>query len=308
MNNFQTVFIAGEHSKGLTAKDLKDIAANYDREFHEAPLIAYHNDGNLKEPPKLAGIAEVKAKGKELLVKFANIADEAKEISKFYSRPSVEIATYLRNGKSLRYLRAVALTNFPQIKGLPVLSFDDSQKEPELENIEMYSSDDVTLTFNNNQTEGEQKMHEELKLFCEQIGISFSEDADESHALIDAAAKFKEINEELNGLKKTRNQQLIDEAIAAGKLLPAQKEGWLKFAEADYHACRDTLTHQPVSKILAGRQVKIQEMKITDIDNPKFFNDSGKRITYKDVMEDVVLRERFSDEEIKQLKTNAVVK
>ena len=138
MSKLFKVFIAGKYPQGeITESDIKEIAENYSPTYHEAPLTLDHK----REGSALGWIESVIAKGKELWVSFSKVSEEARQLKSEgkYKRPSIEIANYDGVGK---YLRAVSLVNFPQVKGLPEMQFQTTDKEAVI-----YFSEDCFLNF-----------------------------------------------------------------------------------------------------------------------------------------------------------------
>lgn len=99
-----------------------EIANNYDAKWQMACLWVGHDDPTQKA---LAWVSQLKAEGGKLFAKFTHISPELLELinSKKYLYVSVELYNYKRDGRELRYLGAIALTNLPLILGLPQLDF-----------------------------------------------------------------------------------------------------------------------------------------------------------------------------------------
>jgi len=179
MSKLFKVFIAGKYPQGeITEADLQEIAKNYSTAYHEAPLTLDHK----REGASYGWIDKVVAKGKELWVSFSKISEEAVRFTTEgkYKRPSIEIAEYSGVGK---YLRAVSLVNFPEVKGLPEMQFQTDDKEAVI-----YFSEDCFLRFTKNvETKNSKikkiKMSETVVKFAESLGL-------ESDAGIEQVAEF----------------------------------------------------------------------------------------------------------------------
>ena len=305
------VFEAGKYPQGdFTETDISEIASSYDTNYHEAPLTKDHQQTG----EALGWIESVKASGKDLLVRFKDLTDDAIKLNREgkYKRPSVEIATY--NGK--KYLRAVSLTNFPAVKGLPALQFN--------EGANYYFSENILINFNDN------KMYELIKEFAEKIGINISDYGTEGDILAKAEAiitelktnfsqsqatidslnlsisKFDEsgvtvekFNELESKLKAAENKitefeekaisSEVESAISSKKFLPTQKDFLTKMAKADIDGFRTFVENAPELAVFSAPKVT---GKTAD----------GKLITYEMILKDGKLAAQFSESELETLR------
>jgi phage I-like protein len=314
MSKLFKVFIAGKYPQGeITESDLQQIADNYSPAYHEAPLTLDHK----REGSALGWIESVIAKGKELWVSFSKVSDEAKQLTNEgkYKRPSIEIANYDGVGK---YLRAVSLVNFPQVKGLPEMQFQTTDKEAVI-----YFSEDCFINFtsesknkNNfklkNKNVGETQK-EVLAKFAESLGLGEETDIEkiaefaeakinllqgEIFTLSDAVKKYEE---EIAKLSEKRAENLINDAVSSGKILPAQKEFLLTFAENDYEACKSYIDILPANPLFERNKISNSSLNLKD---PKYFNERGTRITYSQILRNpkLIEKNKFSEAELEQMR------
>lgn len=312
MSKLFKVFIAGKYPQGeITEKDIKEIAANYSPSYHEAPLTLDHK----REGSALGWIESVIAKGKELWVSFSKISDEARQLTSEgkYKRPSVEIADYEGVGK---YLRAVSLVNFPQVKGLPEMQFQTTDKEAVI-----YFSEDCFLNFskektgNKNSKQKNKNVSETVTKFAEALGseagaeINIEVLAELAEAKINSLQNevvtlgdaVKRYEEEIEKLSEKRAENLINDAVSSGKILPAQKEFLLTFAENDFEACKSYIEMLPSNPLFEKNKVSSGSLNLKD---PKYFNERGTRITYAQILRNpkLIEKNKFSEAELEQMR------
>lgn len=186
---FFRVFRAGKYPQGtVSVADINQIAESYSPDYHEAPLTVNHDDWS----PALAVVDEVKAEGKDLLVSFKDIADEAYEMNKKYKRPSVEIVDYDFGDVTKKYLRAVTLTNFPQVKSMDRIQFG--------ENSTFFFMEDLTLNLN----KGNKMFNQNLLKQAELLGIDTKDFTQEDELIL----KCNETIATLQSEKQTLSQSL----------------------------------------------------------------------------------------------------
>lgn len=284
------VFTAGKHGKKntITAEDLKEIADNYDPEYHEAPLTLDHKtDGGA-----LGWVKNVINKGQDLFVEFSDVNEIAKKLtgSGEYKRPSIEIQEYEDKGQ---YLRAVSLVLFPAVKGLPAMKFSEDGA------AKIFYSDNE-LEFN----ESKKINNMEITKFAEIVGLTDKASEDEvlkafSEKLTESAAKIssleKSVSEKDAEIKKFRENQidtLVKNALSTGKIVEAQKESMVSFANSDYDSCQKYLESLPVNSIYAKDEISKKT---------KFEKES--EVTYDDILKDPRLATRYSEEELSNLRS-----
>ena len=315
MDKLFKVFIAGKYPQGeITESDIQEIARNYSPSYHEAPLTLDHK----REGSSLGWIESVIAKGKELWVSFSKVSEEAKQLTNEgkYKRPSIEIANYDGVGK---YLRAVSLVNFPQVKGLPEMQFQTTDKEAVI-----YFSEDCFIDLAggkkrvikvNNSKSKNKNVNEKAVKFAESLGLDAEADIEkisefaeakitslqsEIFSLSDAVKRYEEEIESLTG---KRAENLIDDAVSSGKILPAQKDFLLTFAENDFEACKSYIDMLPSNPLFERNKITNGSLNLKD---PKYFNDRGARITYAQILRNPKLIEKnnFSESELEQMRAD----
>ena len=98
--------------------------------------------------------------------------------------------------------------------------------------------------------------------------------------------------------------KLVDDGIAAGKVLPNQRESLIAFAKQNYDACKKLIDDAPVNPLLSKSR-QIQDVpagqKKINLKDAKFSKD-GKELTYDEVISDVKLFSKFTDDELLALK------
>lgn len=125
---FFEVFRAGKYPQGeFTEADVKAIAANYDPKFCEAPITIDHSG----KGPAFGWVEAVKAEGVKLMVAFRDVAEGLKESvdAGAYKKVSVE---FFRNVEGRKpYLKAVSFLGAatPQVKGLEPITFKDGETD-----------------------------------------------------------------------------------------------------------------------------------------------------------------------------------
>lgn len=283
------VFTAGKHGKKnmITADDLKEIADNYDPEYHEAPLTLDHKtDGGA-----LGWVKNVIHKGQDLFVEFSDVNEIAKKLtgSGEYKRPSIEIQEYEDKGQ---YLRAVSLVLFPAVKGLPAMKFSEDGT------AKIFYSDNE-LEFN----ESNKSNNMEITKFAEIVGLTntateeevlnaFSEKLTESATRITSLEKsVSDKDAEIKKFKEYQIDTLVQTALSAGKIVEAQKESMTSFANSDYDSCQKYLESLPVNSIYQKDEV-----------SKKAKYENGKEVSYSDILKDPVLANKYSEEDLKKLR------
>lgn len=232
------------------------VAKNYDPvNVHEAPFWVGHPDW--RQEPRAGGwIKKVVAMGKELYVSFSEISEWLKDLynSGEFKKCSVEMGDLEvdSEGTAIPYLWALGATNIPAVKGLPVLKFTDAKfDQDKLKNKVSFSllNFDYNLPISTNNTE-----MESLKKIAASLGITLSGKETEADLTLAIEDKTKQLKaseasaaEALKNASEANAVKLVDEAIAAGKITPAQKEEFLPFAKSNFDGA---------TKLFASMQAK----------------------------------------------------
>jgi hypothetical protein len=112
-------------------------------------------------------------------------------------------------------------------------------------------------------------------------------------------------------LKKERNELLLSDAVAAGKISKDQAIELKKFAEADFGACKKFIESQAAPAAAAPKfKPELTQAVIKPIipeTGNKFFDDNGKKITYKDVLDNPALANKFSDTDIERMRQESEI-
>lgn len=312
---FFKVFHAGKYPQGeITSADVAEIAASYDPKYHEAPLTLLHDD----DSPAYALVDQVRADGKNLFVSFRDVISDAYEANKKYRKPSIEVTDY--EGK--KYLRAVSLTNFPQVKGLDTIKL--SEKQPTI-----FFSEDLTI----NLKKGVTMFSEPITKLAEAISINISDysvDGDvvqkaveyvnglkaqlaeattnvsslnvslgkftEAGVTAESFAEMKTRHDammaEVSQYKKDRVDTLVNYALESKDVKPAQTDSLRKLAESDYDNAKKFVEGLPIKKpnepLGGARPV-------------------GKEVTYEEVLSDPNLAANFSEADLADLKKKSKI-
>lgn len=321
MKKFFKIFKAGKYPQGnVTKEDIAEIANSYNRDYHEAPLTILHDD----KSPAYAVVDELIADNENLLASFTDISEDAYEMNKKYKRPSIEIANY--EGK--KYCRAITLTNFPQVKGLDKIKFEENSSLFFTEGLTLNLSkgtimfnenliklaETLSITVSDYNSEGDliqaaQEKIDTLKSELDEVtkkvtslslNVSKFDEAgitieiyNELKTKLDSALKDKEEAEKLvQQYNEKRIDDLITFAVKEKKFLPSQTESLKKFAQLDFDNAKkfiDALPEKPLNNPL-----------------PKLKPD-GKEYTYEEVIKDPSLIKNFSEDELAVLKNNSKI-
>lgn len=309
-NKFFKVFRAGKYPQGnVSVDDLKEIAANYSTDYKKSPLTLEHKDGK-----SYAWVHALKVDGDTLLAAFDEVSDEAINLTKGdYRYPSVEIANYEHNGKKMKYLRAISLTNFNEVKALPQLKFSDDNV------IAYYSEFNIQFENSENQTS---YMKNLIKKFSGKFGLKLSDNATEDELFNAVCAKFdenpnqdkellqkyNELQTEIKSINQSRVEDVLESAVATGKITPAQKDKYRKFAEVDIDSAKTVFNEMPVlpefkKDVVNGSNVS----RAVDTTDAKFSKKDGTHYTYEEVIKDPKLVKTFSESELAALKEKSSV-
>jgi len=289
------IFRAGNYPQGsVTIDDVKAIALNYDRNYHEAPLTVNHQDD-----PIFGIVSNLSASDSgELFAEFDELDQwiiEQTQIGK-YRKPSIEIADYTDKGK---YLRAVTLTNFPAVKNLPRIMFSDSDgKEKE---AMIFSDSNISIKFNNNNMDLLKKFADKIKIvFADNIPETAEELVDKLFALIaEFKARQESSEQEMQDLKskiQKYEQEKFDELIAKAKTKIKDISAFEVLAKSNFNEAAKLLDSIPEPKLF--------EQNKTKSTTPKNDND----ITYEKILSDLSLAEKFSEDEINNLRKKFIEK
>ncbi len=305
-NKFFKVFKAGKYPQGeITADDVAEMAATYNPEFHEAPLTVLHDE----KSPAYAVVDEVKAENGVLFASFKDVLDEAYDVNKKFKKPSIEIASY----DDKKYLRAVALTNFPQVKCMDKIQFS--------ENTNIFFSEDLTLTL----SRGEKMFSEKIIKLAEAVGVNISDYSVEGDLIARASEivvglntelaqnrdkinslnislasfadagvtveKFNELKGKVEGLNKQQIDSLITFAIKEKNVLPASAESLRKLAETNFDEAKKFVENLPI-KVIPNTRTK---------------PNNEAQVTYEEVLSNPELSKNYTEEELINLKKQSKI-
>ena len=308
----------------ITEEFLFKAAQNYDPvNVHEAIFWGRHPRFWDDEPRTGGYVDSVLAMGKKFYVSFSEILPWMKELydSKEFKRCSAEFVVLNYEDTKLEYFYAMCPTNMPGVRGLPPLDpahFTDTDKKHTFVSGE---SIEKKFSFTNNFELTKPKIsnnmqNAQLVSLAKKHNISVTDvmTDDQIQSAIDA--KFTEINtaltdagKKLSDEKKAKAVELVDAAIASGKIgaedgenFAERKEALVKFAESDYTAAKtmlDGMTDNPESSLL--KKTNLASNKV-DLKNKTAGNPDMSKVTFDDVIGNPEkYMGKFTDEELKQL-------
>lgn len=155
-------------------------------------------------------------------------------------------------------LREISIVDIPGNRGSVVLSHEDGKA------IELSDGNDSPLPLIQKQN----STMDELKLFALALGLASDADAKDVLAGIqklkldkdEADAKVTQLRSDKETLEaaekitlKLRNEQLVDTAIAAGKIKKTEKEVYLNLAEGSFDSVKSILDGMKAQKTLADQ-------------------------------------------------------
>ncbi len=295
----------------LTADILKEIAESYNPQFHEAPLTLDHAQSGAAHG-YVSDVVFSEPDG-GLLVSFVKLSDEIIALTSLgrYQRPSIEIGVY--NEKF--YLRAVSLVPFPQVKGLPPIKLSESN----LSQSYTFTSPELNISFIDTSKTNNKNMNSKIILLAESLSLPATNEEEalssiSSHitsisqknseleiSLADIQSKIVTLQEEKITTQKKANTALVDSLIAQKKALPASKDSLIALAESapdEFIKLAETLPVLSIfdSGAVPKKQPNSPESKDIMID--------GKPVTYKDLLKDLSLQEKLTQEQIVMLREN----
>jgi len=247
--------------------------------------------------------------------------------------PSIEIAEYSGEdefaGIQGKYCRAITLTNFPQVKGLPDFVFNDEKGHPTIYFSEDISKDIPEFNKEDFKTEiikdNKTIMKSNAITFADKyFNITFSEKTEYEEAFdkvipkVEAMAeklknkeseiaelerKFAEAETKLGEVQKQKVNDLVNRAFSDGKILPVQKADYVSMATKDYEFTETVIKNLPVNPALKKNMVNNKTIDGVDV-SPKLFKQDGTKWTWSELLQDknVNLLKNFSEEEKEELR------
>ncbi len=287
---------------------IAQVARNYDPvNVHEAPFWVGHPEWR-SEPRSGGWINKVAAIGRELFVSFSNISDWMKELyeSGEFKKCSVEMGDLEvdSSGTVIPYLWALGATNIPAVKGLPVMKFSDKIcDESKLKNKVCFS----LMNFDYNLKLKTNKEMEQLKKLAASLSITLAGNETEeqiSKAIEDTTAALKASEsasaEALRKSEDARSAKLVDDAIEAGKITPAQKDEFLAFAKSNYSGCEVLFASMDAKDLTSDSAVNKGADKFGA-------TDEFSKLAYEDVLkEPEKYVGKLNDEQFQKLKEKSV--
>lgn len=308
----------------ITEEFLFKAAQNYDPEnIHEAVFWSRHPRYFDDEPRTGGYIDSVLAIGKKFYVSFSEVLPWMKDLyeSKEFKRCSAEFVIMTHQDKKLEYFYAMCPTNMPGVRGLPPLDaaqFADKNHlfaaDDKIEKRFSFANNHFELPFKTKISTNMQ--NPQLVALAKKNNIAVSDSMTDDQIQSAIEVKFSELNSakteadtKLAQEKKTKAIELVESAIAAGKITAAEgenfaerKEALQKFAEADYAAAKimfDGMTGDPEASLL--KKSNLSSNKV-DLKNKNTGSSDLSKVTFDDVISDPEKYfGRFTDEELQKM-------
>ena len=257
---------------------LIEIANCYDPSFHKAPWFIGHPNS---DAPALAWVGTLKAQGDTLYQNFSSMSDEFIELikNKKYANRSVELYNWKVNGKNCWYLGAIGLTNMPMVKGMKQLEVSNYPVHNNSEDL-MKAFSLQPLKFSEKQIQSfylpnnfkQKNMNEHLLRLAASLGVTIPAGTSEVDTVNILSSKFSQITNEntvikseLEKIKAERIETLLASAVSEGKIKPAQKEEYLKLAQANFDSTKNIL-----ASMNSGQH--LEQNKVGNVDPSKNLN------------------------------------
>lgn len=334
---YQHVFTPGRYPQGtFTDADCKSICAVYSPDLHESPLWIGHPGFFSDEPKALAWVQSLHFIDGKVYAVFNDISQTLLDLinNKEFKRCSVEIGKMkLADGKESYYIFAIGLTNRPAVS-MPPLQFSSEEKKHKFNreafsDLVSFNDDTSVITFeltnkNFSQTNNKKIMFAKLLALAAKLKIDVSAFQDESKmddllAKIEASyndlgAKLEAALAETSNFAAQRANDLLAAAVDSGKVKPADKDKYLKFAQSNYDEAKAMFSAMPADPAMsssnvagsAGTGASGADQSQAD---KKFTDKDGKPLTYdaflKYCREDVKFADKFTPADVDKLKKEA---
>lgn len=293
------------------------------------------------EPEALAWVGDLLCINDLLYCSFSSVSDKMMKLieDKKFKFTSIELRYYMINDVKTEYLYAVGLTNRPAVNGLNPLEFP--KRFTDTHNFNLNFVGDSRLTFelqnsitNNFTNPKDNPMNQFLIDTAKAVGLDVTKFTTESSlkdaitkAFTDKTTEIGTLQTEVTALKNAVPEkkeftsadkaladkvgalenllftQLADNAIASKKIMPAQRDFIVASAKANYAETLKYVESLPVQSVLETSVVKDGLNKdAVDLNDPKFNDDKGRKLTYSEVIKDDKLRVLFTGAELTALK------
>jgi len=228
------IFKTGKHTdsagntKEWTEKDLDNIVKNYDPTKHESPIVIGHPRTNA---PAFGWVDKLKRVGDTLYALPKQLANDFVEMVNkgLFKKRSIS----LYPDGTLRHVGFLGAQP-PAVKGLPDVEFAD-------ENLETIEIDNLNIDLNepeDNPQDNLKKMEEKLKQYemkskeMDEKERKFEElQTKYSQVLVEKSNLEKELQKQKRDAQLKEYAEVVDKAIANGKLLPSMKNTMIKLYE-----------------------------------------------------------------------------
>lgn len=242
----------------IKAADIMDMAANFSNGAGKV-LIDYEHNSLWGDTRAAGWVAKVEARVDGLYMQKPNFTPNAQKMiddgEYSYFSPTIQFKAKNNSGKKIgTVLHSVALTNLPffqtEIDAIRnnnledcEMKFTDEQLDQLRKNYNLpadATEDDVQNAIMN----GAPVIHFEPELVVAEIQPEDdgSDEAVKNQAILDTLNKINNRLDKIeqNG-KRSNAEQLVDDAIANGKIAPAQKSIYVTAAEHDYDGTKKLL-------------------------------------------------------------------
>lgn len=278
MNKWFAIFKTGKHTdsngieKEWTEADLDKIVGSYDKNKHEAPIVIGHPKANA---PAYGWIEKLKRVGDTLYALPSQLAQEFVDMVNkgLFKKRSIS----LYPDGTLRHVGFLGAQP-PAVKGLPDVEFKEDENLSSIETDVASDFDEQPAEKNLQELEAKVKQYEEQMKTLNQKEREFEElQAKYAQVLVEKSTLEKEIQKQKRDSQIKEFSDVVDKAIAEGKLLPKMKDTITKLYEV--------VSLTPVYEFSEGVKSQPTQLLIELISSmPKIidFAESGKQVEKKE--------------------------
>lgn len=232
MNKWFAIFKTGKHTdsngneREWTEKDLDEIVNKYDPSKHEAPIVIGHPKTNA---PAFGWIEKLKRVGDTLYALPSQLAQEFVEMVNkgLFKKRSIS----LYPDGTLRHVGFLGAQP-PAVKGLPDVEFKEDENLSTIETDGAADFEDQPAEKNLQELEDKVKQYElQLKKMDEKEKEFEELQTKYAQVLVEKSSLEKEIQKQKRESQLKEFSEIVDKAIADGKLLPKMKDTIVKLYE-----------------------------------------------------------------------------
>lgn len=232
MNKWFAIFKTGKHTdsngneREWTEKDLDEIVKKYDPSKHEAPIVIGHPKTNA---PAYGWVEKLKRIGDTLYAAPKQLANEFVEMVNkgLFKKRSIS----LYPDGTLRHVGFLGAQP-PAVKGLPDVEFKEDENLSTIETDGASDFEDQAAENNLKELEDKVKQYElQLKKMDEKEKEFEELQTKYAQVIVEKTALEKEIEKQKRETQLKEFSEIVNKAIADGKLLPKMKDTIVKLYE-----------------------------------------------------------------------------